>query len=77
MTGQNPVTAKAKYTIRTFSIKRNEKIAVHVTLRGQKAMDLLQKALRVKEFELKKCNFSKEGKSTSLSCSLRPLVGAL
>ena len=34
LTGQKPVESKACYTIRSFSIKRNEKIAVHVTVRG-------------------------------------------
>ena len=28
---------KARYTVRTFGIRRNEKIAVHVTVRGAKA----------------------------------------
>ena len=41
LTGQKPVESKARYTIRSFSIKRNEKIAVHVTVRGQKAEQLL------------------------------------
>jgi ribosomal protein L5 len=27
---------KARYTVRTFGIRRNEKIAVHVTVRGPK-----------------------------------------
>ncbi|KAG1229297.1 hypothetical protein G6F68_006410 [Rhizopus microsporus] len=33
LTGQTPVYSKARYTVRTFSIRRNEKIAVHVTVR--------------------------------------------
>merc|ERR1712097_84719 len=61
LTNQKPVESKARYTIRSFSIKRNEKIAVHVTVRGARAEELLQKALRVKEHELKKGNFSNEG----------------
>merc|ERR1712167_497604 len=40
---------------------RNEKIAVHVTVRGNRAEELLGKALRVKEHELRKKNFSNEG----------------
>jgi large subunit ribosomal protein L11e len=59
---QTPVESKAAYTIRTFGIKRNEKIAVHVTIRGEKAEDLLKRGLRVKEFELRKGNFSQDGK---------------
>ena len=69
LTSQKPVESKAKYTIRSFSIKRNEKIAVHVTVRGKQAETLLQNALKVKEHELKKGNFSEDGKCTSLSHS--------
>lgn len=47
--------------MRTFGIRRNEKIACHVTIRGEKALDLLSKGLAVKEFELRKGNFSKNG----------------
>merc|ERR1712083_1025326 len=61
LTGQQPVFSKARYTVRTFSIRRNEKIAVHVTVRGEKAMQLLQAGLKVKEFELIKGNFSDMG----------------
>merc|ERR1712178_596558 len=61
LTGQKPVESKARYTIRTFSIKRNEKIAVHVTVRGKQADTLLTNALKVKEHELKKKNFSDDG----------------
>merc|ERR1712134_23970 len=61
LTGQEPVESKARYTIRSFSIKRNEKIAVHVTVRGNKAEQLLQNALKVEEHELKKENFSDQG----------------
>ena len=39
----------------------NEKMAVHVTVRGSKAEELLHKGLKVKEFELRKKNFSNEG----------------
>jgi len=62
LTSQKPVESKARYTIRSFSIKRNEKIAVHVTIRGKQAETLLQNALKVKEHELKKENFSNDGK---------------
>merc|ERR1712023_101196 len=61
LTGQVPVESKARFTIRSFSIKRNEKIAVHVTVRGSQAEDLLQKGLKVKEHELRKENFSDQG----------------
>merc|ERR1712085_144625 len=42
-------------------IRRNEKIACHVTIRGEKAEEILQKGLAVKEFELKERNFSQSG----------------
>merc|ERR1712139_381504 len=61
LTDQSPVESKARYTIRSFGIKRNEKIAVHVTVRGEKAEELLRRGLRVKEFELRKKNFSADG----------------
>ena len=63
LTDQKPVESKAKYSIRSFGIKRNEKIAVHVTVRGDKADELLKRGLKVKEYELRKKNFSQEGKS--------------
>ena len=63
LTDQKPVESKARYTIRTFGIKRNEKIAVSVTVRGEKAEELLKRGLKVKEYELRKKNFSDQGKS--------------
>jgi large subunit ribosomal protein L11e len=72
--------------VRTFGIRRNEKIAVHVTVslllfgielfavvfiwryypiqiqvRGFKANEILERGLKVKEFELKRKNFSNTG----------------
>jgi large subunit ribosomal protein L11e len=61
LTGQSPVTSKARYTVRSFGIRRNEKIAVHVTIRGPKAAEILERGLKVKEFELKDKNFSESG----------------
>lgn len=58
---QKPVLSKARFTIRSFGIKRNEKIATRVTVRGEKAHDLLNRGLKVKEFELRKRNFSNTG----------------
>ena len=51
----------ARFTIRTFSIRRNEKISVHVTIRGEKALEILERGLKVKEYELVKQNFSDSG----------------
>lgn len=61
LTGQPPVFSKARYTVRSFGIRRNEKIAVHCTVRGPKALEILERGLKVKEFELKTKNFSASG----------------
>jgi large subunit ribosomal protein L11e len=76
LTGQTPVNSKgicvffvllvlnnvlARYTVRTFGIRRNEKIAVHATVRGDKAAEILEKGLKVKEYELRYGNFSSSG----------------
>ena len=61
LTGQTPVYSKARYTARPFGIRRNEKIAVHATVRGPKAQEILEKALKVKEYELLEKNFSNGG----------------
>lgn len=47
--------------MRSFGIRRNEKIAVHCTVRGAKAEEILEKGLKVKEYELNKENFSATG----------------
>ncbi|KAL5128089.1 60S ribosomal protein L11-2 [Glycine soja] len=49
------------YPVRSFGIRRNEKIACYVTIRGNKAMQLLESGLQVKEYELLKRNFSDTG----------------
>ena len=62
LTGQQPVFSKARYTVRTFGIRRNEKIACHVTVGNrEKALQILESGLKVKEFELLKKNFSSTG----------------
>ena len=61
LSGQEPVMNKAKITIRSFSVRRGEKIATNVTLRGAKALDILKRGLAVKEFELKDRNFTDHG----------------
>lgn len=47
LTGQQPVYSKARYTVRSFGIRRNEKIAVHCTVRGAKAEEILERGLKV------------------------------
>ncbi|KAJ1938268.1 60S ribosomal protein L11 [Linderina pennispora] len=61
LTGQSPVYSKARYTVRTFGIRRNEKISCHVTVRGPKAEEILERGLKVKEYELRARNFSATG----------------
>merc|ERR1712096_227448 len=61
LTGQQPVFSRARYTVRTFGIRRNEKISCYVTVRGPKAEEILDRGLKVKEYELLSKNFSKEG----------------
>ena len=48
LTGQTPVFSKARYTVRSFGIRRNEKIAVHCTVRGAKAEEILERGLKVR-----------------------------
>ena len=61
LTEQKPVFSKARYTIRSFSIRRNEKMACYATVRGKKAEEILEKGLKVKEYELRAKNFSDTG----------------
>jgi len=82
LSGQTPVTSKARYTVRTFGIRRNEKIACHVTVRGPKAEEILERGLKVKEYELRKRNFNQEGnfgfgisEHIDLGIKYDPLIG--
>ncbi|CAD7691107.1 unnamed protein product [Nyctereutes procyonoides] len=50
LTGQTPVFSKARYMI-----------AVHCTVRGAKAEEILEKSLKVREYQLRKNNFSDTG----------------
>merc|ERR1711879_1093187 len=72
LTGQTPVFSKARYTVRSFGIRRNEKIAVHVTVRGAKAEEILERGLKVREYELRRDNFSENG---NLGIKYDPSIG--
>merc|ERR1712086_807816 len=61
LTGQEPVMNKCKYTIRSFGVRRGDKIACNVTVRGDKAKEILERGLKVKEYELNKNCFSDHG----------------
>lgn len=52
LSGQEPRFSKARHTVRSFGIRRNENIACFVTINKEKAEDLLQKCLKIKGFEL-------------------------
>ncbi|MEM4540551.1 MAG: 50S ribosomal protein L5 [Archaeoglobaceae archaeon] len=54
LVSQKPATTIAKKTIKNFGIRKKEKIGLKVTLRGEKAMEFLKKALKVKEMKLSK-----------------------
>merc|ERR1711981_118757 len=58
LTDQEPVFTKSRLTIRGWNIRRNEKIACHVTVRGEKALEILEKGLKVKEYEHIRNNFA-------------------
>merc|ERR1712121_370926 len=61
LTGQTPVFSKARFTVRSFGIRRNEKISCFCTVRGPKAEEILERGLKVREYELRKNNFSDPG----------------
>ena len=42
-------------------MRRGEKIACHVTVRGDKAKNLLERGIKVKEYELKGSAFTENG----------------
>ena len=50
-------------TIQSFSVRRIEKIACHVSVRGEKAKEILEKGLKVKDYKIRNENFSKNGSS--------------
>merc|ERR1712193_468182 len=61
LSDQTPVENFARYTVRTFGIRRNEKIATHVTVRGAKALDLIERGLKITDYEISAKHFSQTG----------------
>ncbi|MES1911904.1 MAG: 60S ribosomal protein L11 [Cercozoa sp. M6MM] len=61
LTDQEPVCSKARFTIRSFGIRRNAKISTHVTVRGEKAEKIVQLGLRVHDRVLPPGAFSSTG----------------
>ncbi len=61
LTGQAPCKRKAKKTIRDFGIRKGEPIACMVTLRKQKAIEFLKKALPIIDNKLSRNCFDRYG----------------
>ena len=61
LTGQKAMLSRSHRTIPKFGIRRNDKIAAFVTVRGETAMKILNQALQVHDYELPKRCFSIEG----------------
>ncbi|MBS7635611.1 50S ribosomal protein L5 [Candidatus Bathyarchaeota archaeon] len=61
LTGQKPCFRRAKKTIRDFGIRRNEPIACLTTLRGERALEFLKKALEAVDNKIPAISFDKSG----------------
>ncbi|MHA1741664.1 MAG: 50S ribosomal protein L5 [Candidatus Thorarchaeota archaeon] len=61
LTGQKPVQSRAKQTIRDFGIRKKEPIAVRVTLRHERAVEFLRRALQAKDNILLVKNWDEDG----------------
>jgi large subunit ribosomal protein L5 len=61
LTGQRPCTRRAKQTIRTFGIRRNEPISCMVTLRGERAEAVLRKAFQAVGNAINQRSFDRDG----------------
>lgn len=61
ITGQTPCKRKAKTSIRDFGIRKGESIACIVTLRKERAIEFLKKALPVVDNKLSSKSFDGQG----------------
>jgi large subunit ribosomal protein L5 len=61
LTGQKPSIRRARKTIREFGISRRQPIAAIVTLRGQRALEFLKRALYAVNNTLKLSSFDEYG----------------
>ncbi|GAB6102743.1 50S ribosomal protein L5 [Thermococcus atlanticus] len=61
LVGQKPIRRRAKQTNKDFGIRRGEPIAVKVTLRGEKAEEMLKRLLAAVDNKLKAGNFDEHG----------------
>lgn len=61
LTGQKPSARRAKQTIRTWGIRRNEPIACMVTLRGYKAEEFLRRTFPAVRNRINPRSFDRDG----------------
>ena len=61
LTGQKPIIRRAKKTIKAFGISRKQPMSTMVTLRGDKAVEFLKKALEAVDKKIKKESFDEFG----------------
>jgi large subunit ribosomal protein L5 len=61
LVGQKPIRRRAKQTNKDFGIRRGEPIAVKVTLRGEKAEEMLKRLFAAVDNKLKASNFDEHG----------------
>ncbi|KAH0785748.1 60S ribosomal protein L11 [Histomonas meleagridis] len=61
LTKQKAMLARSHRTIPKFGVRRNDKIAAYVTVRGQNALKILNDALQVHDFEISSHCFSSTG----------------
>jgi len=61
LTGAKPVFTTAKKTIKEFGIRKGQQIGVKVTLRGKKAVEILNKLLAAVDYRIKASSFDNIG----------------
>lgn len=61
LTGQKPIRRMATKAIQPFGIRKGLPIACKVTLRNEKAIDFLKRALEAKDRRIKSSNFDQLG----------------
>lgn len=61
LTGAKPVYTKARKSIKEFGIRKGQLIGVKVTLRGEKAVEFLKKALAAVGYRIKASSFDDYG----------------
>lgn len=61
VTQQKPVLTRARSTNRDLGIREGQEIGTKVTLRGQKAVEFLQRALGTRQMQLSEASLDKHG----------------